>query len=641
MNKLVLIVGSLTVCGLLTAAQPSRDITPNAVLATMKQVADWQLAQPPKPTKNVNQGTQDWTYGALYAGVMALSDISDSPRFHDAMVAMGEKHQWKPGPRNYHADDHCVSQTYLELYWQDRNAAMLAPTQARFDYILAHERTNDLNFKSKGAQERWSWCDALFMAPPAWLRLYAVTGEKKYIDFMDREWKATSDYLYDKEEHLYFRDSTYFEKREANGKKVFWSRGNGWVLAGLARVLQVMPPEHPTRQFYIDQYKQMAAKIATLQQSDGLWRSSLLDPESYPLEETSGSGFYTFALAWGINRGVLDRAAYEPVVRKGWQALVGCVTPEGKLEHVQPVGADPKKFDPTHTDVFGVGAFLLAGSEIYRLALSDATAVAYGAFLPQRKDDFAWENDRIAFRMYGPALERGGEISSGIDIWVKRTSKPVIEKWYFQADYHKDHGEGLDFYKVGPSRGCGATAVVRDGKLYAANNFVTWRLLQNGPAKVAFELGYAPYDVAGVKVKETRRISLETGSNLNRIETRFDWEGGPEELPVMVGIVKRQGGEGADYAKDGTWVAYWEPEQADSGQIGCGVVMESPASQLDTAEHAGLQATVKRGQSLVYYAGAGWSKSGQFANKAEWVSYISNFASKADRGRGGPRPNQQ
>src|ERR1019366_4592795 len=222
-----------------------------------------------------------------------------------------------------------------------------------------------------------SWCDALFMGPPAWMRLYAATSDKKYLDFMDGEWWNTSGYLYDKAERLYFRDSTYFEKREANGKKVFWSRGNGWVLAGLARVLQVMPPEYAHRKLYQQQYLEMAKKIASLQQADGLWHASLLDPESYPLKETSGSGFYTFALGWGINRGLLDQPTYEPVVRKAWKALVECVAPDGKLEHVQPIGADPKKFDPTHSDVYGVGAFLLAGSEMYRLAVRELPAAPF------------------------------------------------------------------------------------------------------------------------------------------------------------------------------------------------------------------------------------------------------------------------
>ncbi len=617
-KPLILLAVSTLACSLF-AQQPaglSADVRPDAVLVAMKTVADWQLTQAPR------HPTDDWTFGALYAGMMALSDVADVPSYHDAMMKMAATHGWKPAKRIYHADDHCVSQTYLELYYRHRDPAMLAPTQERFNYILEHQSTNQLNFRIKGCQERWSWCDALFMSPPAWLRLYLATGDKRYVEFMDKEWRATSDYLYDPQEHLYFRDSTFFEKREANGKKVFWSRGNGWVMAGLARVLQVMPPEHPTRPFYLEQFKQMADKIASLQQPDGLWHASLLDPESYPLKETSGSGFYTFALTWGINRGILERSKYEPIVRKAWTALVGCVNADGKLEHVQPVGADPRKFDPTHSDVYGVGAYLLAGSEIYRLALHHTPGFAYGTYMPQRKDDFAWENDRIAFRVYGPSLERTGEISSGIDVWCKRVRQPVIEPWYFDADYHADKGQGLDYYKVGPSRGCGGTGILHDGKLAVANNFVTWKTVQNGPGTVVFELGYAPYTVGSVKVRETRRITLEAGRNLNQVRTRFDWDGGPEELEAAVGIVKRAGGEPVTFAPDHTWMAYWEPEQGKNGHLGVGVVLKKAGRQMDTPEQVLLLVKIKRGETLNYLAGAGWSKSGDFPDRASWVDYV-------------------
>src|SRR5262249_8180634 len=137
------------------------------------------------------------------------------------------------------------------------------PTHERFDFILAHPATNNMDYKIKGARNRWSWCDSLFMGPPAWIRLYAVTGEKKYLDFADKQWQATSDYLYDYTEHLYFRDNTYFEKREANGKKVFWSRGNGWVMAGIARFLPYMPQNYPDRNRYEKQFRDMAAKIVS------------------------------------------------------------------------------------------------------------------------------------------------------------------------------------------------------------------------------------------------------------------------------------------------------------------------------------------------------------------------------------------
>ncbi len=347
-----------------TAQTP--DISPKSVLDVMQRAADWQLANPSK------HKSTDWTCGAGDAGFMALAGISGDAKYRDAMLAMGATNEWKLGPRKFHADDHAVGQTYAELYFLYRDPKMIAPTRERFDAILAEpSKVESLAFNQpKGiAGENWSWCDSLFMAPPAWLRLYAATGEEKYLNFAVKEWWRTSDYLYDTNEHLYFRDSTYFKKTEANGKKVFWGRGNGWVMGGLVRTLQYLPMNHPERARFENQFKEMAAKILTCQQPDGLWRASLLDPDSYPLKETSGSGFYTYALAWGVNQGLLDKAQFEPAVRKAWAALVSCVEADGKLTHVQPIGADPKKFAEDSTEVYGVGAFLLAGSEIYRMAV--------------------------------------------------------------------------------------------------------------------------------------------------------------------------------------------------------------------------------------------------------------------------------
>lgn len=339
---------------------------PDEIRAVMKRVADWQLVN---PSATSNRYTEDaWTWGAFYTGMMAWSRIAGEPKYHDAMMTMGKRFEWKPAKRIYHADDHCVSQTYLELYLQHRDPAMLAPTKERFDYILAHPSTNSLQFNIKGALDRWSWCDSLFMSPPALTRLFTVTGDKRYLDYMTQQWWITTDYLYDKEEHLYFRDSNYFEKREANGKKVFWSRGNGWVLAGTARVLQHLPKDHADRPRFEKLFRDMANRVLSCQQPDGLWRASLLDPASYPLKETSGSGFFVFGFAWGVNNGLLERARFEPAIVRGWTALVDCVAADGKLTHVQPVGADPKSFAPDSSDVFGVGAFLLAGSEVHQLA---------------------------------------------------------------------------------------------------------------------------------------------------------------------------------------------------------------------------------------------------------------------------------
>ena len=356
---LVALLCLLTCPAALRAAPPP----PADVLALMEKAADWQIANPSK------HATTDWTQAAYYAGAMALAEISKSPRFHDAMLKMGEGNQWKLGARPYHGDDHAVAQTYTELYFKHKDPKMLAPTIAGFDYVMTHPLDENLAFIGKQKNDRWAWCDVLFMAPPAFVRLAVATGNKSYTDYMVDHWWKTSAYLYDKDEHLYYRDSTYFDKREANGKKMFWSRGNGWVIAGLVRVLQYLPKDHPARAKFEQQFKEMSARLLELQQPDGFWHASLLDPVSFPIQETRGTGFDCSGLAWGVNTGLLDKAKYQPAVEKAWAAITSCLQPDGKLTHVQPIGADPKKFDENGTEVYGIGAFLLAGREIYRMGV--------------------------------------------------------------------------------------------------------------------------------------------------------------------------------------------------------------------------------------------------------------------------------
>jgi unsaturated rhamnogalacturonyl hydrolase len=200
---------------------------------------------------------------------------------------------------------------------------MIAPTQQQFGELM----------KAPDDPEKplWWWCDALFMAPTVWTRLYRATNDASYLDYMDREWWITSNLLYDPQEQLYFRDATYLQKHEANGKKLFWSRGNGWVMAGLAQVLEVTPENYPSRQKYIEQYRQVAMRVASLQGADDLWRPGLLDADAYPLPEVSGSAFFVYSLAWGIDHGVLDRAKYLPVVQKGWKGLASHIYVDGRL----------------------------------------------------------------------------------------------------------------------------------------------------------------------------------------------------------------------------------------------------------------------------------------------------------------------
>ncbi len=206
------------------------------------------------------------------------------------------------------------------------------------------------------------------MGPPALAAVSTATGDRRYLGLANRLWWKTTDYLYDREERLHYRDSRYCYQREPNGRKVFWSRGNGWVLAGLARLLQEMPAAYADRPNHLTLFKAMSDKVAALQGEDGYRRASPLDAASLPNPETSGTGFFAFALAWGINNAVLDRAAFEPTVRGGWRALVGAVRPDGMLGCVQRIGDQPGSTAAETTEVCGVGALLLAGSQVYRLS---------------------------------------------------------------------------------------------------------------------------------------------------------------------------------------------------------------------------------------------------------------------------------
>ena len=243
---------------------------------------------------------------------------------------------------------------------------MIAPFKSQADSIVGLPFNESLEWKNNIQKREWAWCDALFMGPTALAYLSTATGDLKYLDKAATLWWKTTDYLYDRQEHLYSRDGSYLNKKEKNGAKVFWSRGNGWVLAGLARVLENMPADYPGRKKFVDEFKEMAAKIASLQQPDGSWHASLLDPESYPIKETSGTGFYCYAILWGINHGILSKHQYLPVVKKAWMALITAVQPDGMLGYVQPIGGSPDKVTEQSNEVYGTGAFLLAGAQLYQ-----------------------------------------------------------------------------------------------------------------------------------------------------------------------------------------------------------------------------------------------------------------------------------
>ncbi len=322
----------------------------------LKLVADWQLNRLPSTPQF------DWTWAALYTGFMAVPDSVAGSKYKQAMFKVADELNWQPGPRVMNADDQAIGQMYLEQYALHKDSKMIAAMRARFDTEIATPDPTD------PLRPLWWWCDALFMAPPVYAEMAAATGNMKYDTFMDREWDITTELLYDRAKHLYFRDASYLDKREKNGEPVFWSRGNGWVMAGIVRVLKQLPADSARRPAYIAQLKEMSAVMISIQSKDGLWRPGLLDADAYPMPEVSGSAFITYALAYGVNQGILDRANYWPAVQKAWAGMLEHVYADGRLGSIQPVGAAPGEFTETASSVFGVGAYLLAGSEIYRTA---------------------------------------------------------------------------------------------------------------------------------------------------------------------------------------------------------------------------------------------------------------------------------
>ena len=337
----------------------SSSLKPAAVGVAMRKVADWQLAQSQPYFDRI------WTWSVLYSGFMAASDSLGDAKYRDAMMGMGQKYNWELRSHLPDADDQSVGQTYLELYLEKKDPAMLAPTRAALDDLLAAPRV--AKNPGPGRPIVWWWCDALFMAPPVWARMYAATGERKYLGYLDEEWAKTSDLLYDKQEHLYTRDVTYLTKTERNGKKMFWSRGNGWVMGGLVRTLEYLPKDDPARGKYVRQLQEMAERVAGLQGADGLWRAGMLDPGDYAEAEVSGSALFTYALAWGVNEGLLDGKVYRPVIAKAWAGMLRHVYADGRLGGIQQTGAEPAPFRATASYTYGVGGFLLAGSEIRRM----------------------------------------------------------------------------------------------------------------------------------------------------------------------------------------------------------------------------------------------------------------------------------
>jgi rhamnogalacturonyl hydrolase YesR len=331
-----------------------------AVLDLMKKVANFQINESPTMTNN------DWLRGAFWVGVMATYRATKDTSFRDAAKKWATNSDWDQHmqgnpPRQRHADDQACMQTYAELYFDDPTPAnklmMIGKAETLFDTMVANPMQGRIE---------WWWCDSLFMAPPAIMRVGSALNKTQYFDLVNTMWWDTTEFLFDPKTNLFYRDKSYLPGGGKDSTQR-WSRGNGWVLAGAVRVLEYLPATDAHRSQYIDLIKKMLGAIVPVQGTDGLWRADLLDPTNPPNKETSGSGFHTYAMAWGVHHQILDRSTYLPVITKAWDGLKGCVAADGRMQWVQPTGQAPAPATESDHLPYGAGAFLLAASEIAEL----------------------------------------------------------------------------------------------------------------------------------------------------------------------------------------------------------------------------------------------------------------------------------
>lgn len=317
---------------------------------------------------------------------MALYRISLDSTLYNYAVEWGESHDWEPtyGLLYTRDGDHqCCGQTYIELYQISGDTGWIAPIKFNIDQMVGSEKSDD-----------WSWIDAIQMSMPVFAKLGAVLDDTSYFRKMYDLYSFSKYHqgdsgLYNKQDHLWWRDENFDPPvTTPNGFNMYWSRGNGWVFATLSRVLDVIPADEIHREEYLQDFRDMAEALAAIQREDGFWNPSLVDPDDFGGKETSGTGFFVYGLAWGINHGVLDSATYIPHVVSGWEGMVNdALHDSGFLGWVQSTGKEPQDgqplaYDkPSNFEDYGLGAFLLAGSEVWSLAIEDTTSDA--TFLPR------------------------------------------------------------------------------------------------------------------------------------------------------------------------------------------------------------------------------------------------------------------
>ncbi len=363
----------LTSIGTMAQKLPAKKkILKTMTLANKYFMDKWPDAGKPIFT-NIERPSNIWTRAVYYEGLMALNTIDKKKEYYDYTLQWGEKHKWslRAGINTRNADNQCCGQTYIDMYLLDnkQNPERVKDIKASVDLMMATPKVDD-----------WNWVDALQMAMPVFVKLGNLYNDSSYFRRMYEmyaftKYKHGGNGLYNAAEKLWWRDKDFVPPyKEPNGEDCYWSRGNGWVVAALVRVLSQLPKTDLHYNEYLQDYKDMLALLLPIQRSDGYWNVSLHDPTHFGGKEVSGTSLFIYGMAWGINNKLIDKKTYLPAILKAWNAMTNeCVHPDGKLGFVQGTGKEPKDGQPVsydHTPDFedyGLGCFLLAGSEIYKI----------------------------------------------------------------------------------------------------------------------------------------------------------------------------------------------------------------------------------------------------------------------------------
>ena len=330
------------------------------------------------PYQNVSEHAKfDWKVGTYFTGVMEAYAATGNPKFYQASKQWSEDRKWKIRGTPLFADNLCLGQTYAELYLIDKNPEMIRDLKLKLEPYFSRDKIIKKEFYTKWSEtERaftgrnvWWWIDSLYMAPPLFAQMYQATGEQRYLDLLHTFYWDVVDYLYDRDEQLLFRDMGYFNAKTPKGKKVFWSRGNGWVYGGLVHILDALPDKDARRGDYLRLYRELTESIIKYQAADGLWRTSLNEPEWFPAKESSASSFFCYGLLAGINRGWLSREQHLGPALNAWSGLQGCLNEKGWMGHAQIEAEHPGLAIADAYIDYTQGAYLLAAAELYKLNL--------------------------------------------------------------------------------------------------------------------------------------------------------------------------------------------------------------------------------------------------------------------------------